>query len=63
MILVDEIIPLMCVRRMQDMGHEVADSITRRIIEAMGLVSADQWPGLLVVMRDRAMSRWRASGP
>jgi predicted nuclease of predicted toxin-antitoxin system len=34
--------------------------ITRRIIEAMDLFSADQWPGLLVVMRDTVMSTWRA---
>jgi predicted nuclease of predicted toxin-antitoxin system len=36
-------------------------SITRRIIEAMGLFSSDQWRGLLVVMRDTVMSTWRAS--
>jgi predicted nuclease of predicted toxin-antitoxin system len=33
--------------------------ITRRIIEAMELFSADRWPGLLVVMRDTVMSTWR----
>jgi predicted nuclease of predicted toxin-antitoxin system len=35
--------------------------ITRRIIEAMDLFSANEWPGLLVVMRDTVMSTWRAS--
>jgi predicted nuclease of predicted toxin-antitoxin system len=34
--------------------------ITSRIVEAMKLFSADQWPGLLVVMRDTVMSTWRA---
>ncbi len=35
--------------------------ITRRIIEAMDLFSADEWRGLLVVMRDTVMSTWRVS--
>jgi predicted nuclease of predicted toxin-antitoxin system len=114
-ILVDENIPLMCVRHLQDVGHDVADvrgteeegipdeaiwnkaqgdgrllittdkgfarrrnkehhgiliitlrrpnrrTLTRRIIEVMGFFSADQWPGLLVVVRDTVMSTWRAS--
>jgi predicted nuclease of predicted toxin-antitoxin system len=114
-ILVDENIPLLCVRHLQDAGHDVTDirgteeegvsdevvwnkaqgdgrflittdkgfarrrdekhhgvlivllrrpnrhSITRRIIQAMDLFSADQWRGLLVVMRDTVMSTWRAS--
>jgi predicted nuclease of predicted toxin-antitoxin system len=34
--------------------------ITGRIVEAMEIFSADQWPGLLVVMRDTVMSTWRA---
>jgi len=33
--------------------------INERIIEAMKLFSSEQWPGLLVVMRDKAMSTWR----
>ena len=33
--------------------------INKRVIEAMGLFSPEQWPGLLVVMRDEAMSAWR----
>jgi predicted nuclease of predicted toxin-antitoxin system len=36
--------------------------INKRVIEAMEQFSKDQWPGLLVVMRDRTMSTWsRAS--
>ena len=34
--------------------------INERVIEAMRLFSPEQWPGLLVVMRDEAMSTWRA---
>lgn len=34
--------------------------INNCIVEAMGLFSAAQWPGLLVVMRDTVMSTWRA---
>jgi predicted nuclease of predicted toxin-antitoxin system len=33
--------------------------IDERVIEAMRLFSPEQWPGLLVVMRDKAMSTWR----
>ena len=32
--------------------------INDRIIEAMKLFSPDQWLGLLVIMRDEAMSTW-----
>jgi predicted nuclease of predicted toxin-antitoxin system len=32
--------------------------INKRVVEAMGQFSDDQWPGLLVVMRDRTMSTW-----
>jgi len=32
--------------------------INDRVIEAVRQFSADQWPGLLVVMRDNAMSTW-----
>jgi predicted nuclease of predicted toxin-antitoxin system len=32
--------------------------INKRVVEAMDQFSVDQWPGLLVVMRDRAMSTW-----
>jgi len=32
--------------------------INKRVIDAIKLFSAEQWPGLLVVMRDRAMSTW-----
>jgi predicted nuclease of predicted toxin-antitoxin system len=35
--------------------------ITQRIIEAMRLFSPDEWPGLLVIMRDTVMSTWRIS--
>ena len=34
--------------------------INERVIEAMKLFSPEQWPGLLVVMRDEAMSTWRS---
>ena len=34
--------------------------INKRIIEAVKLFSPEQWPSLLVVMRDEAMSTWRA---
>ncbi len=33
--------------------------INKRVLDAMKLFSVEQWPGLLVVMRDRAMSTWR----
>lgn len=33
--------------------------INERVIEAMRLFSPEQWPGLLVVMRDKTMSSWR----
>jgi predicted nuclease of predicted toxin-antitoxin system len=33
--------------------------IDERVIEAMKLFSPEQWQGLLVVMRDKAMSTWR----
>lgn len=32
--------------------------INKRVVEAMEQFSDDQWPGLLVVMRDRTMSTW-----
>jgi predicted nuclease of predicted toxin-antitoxin system len=32
--------------------------INKRVVEAMDQFSVDQWPGLLVVMRDRTMSTW-----
>ena len=34
--------------------------INERVIEAMRLFSPEQWPGLLVVMRDKTMSTWRS---
>ncbi len=112
-ILVDENIPLMSVKQLQQMGHNVLDirgtadegisdellwnkacqekrllittdrgfvryrdmkhhgflivalrrpnrlKINERVIEAMKLFSPEQWQGLLVVMRDKAMSTWR----
>jgi len=33
--------------------------INKRVIDAIKLFSAKQWPGLLVVMRDRTMGTWR----
>jgi predicted nuclease of predicted toxin-antitoxin system len=36
------------------------DKINERVIEAMKLFSPEQWPGLLVVMRDKTMSTWRS---
>lgn len=33
--------------------------INERVIKAMRLFSPEQWAGLLVVMRDEAMSTWR----
>jgi predicted nuclease of predicted toxin-antitoxin system len=32
--------------------------INKRVVEAMKQFSDDQWPGLMVVMRDRTMSTW-----
>ncbi len=112
-ILVDENIPLMSVKQLPQMGHNVLDirgtadegmsdellwnkacqekrllittdrgfahcrnrehhgillvslrrpnrlKINERVIEAMKLFSPEQWQGLLVVMRDKAMSTWR----
>ena len=34
--------------------------INERVIEAIKQFSAGQWKGLLVVMRDKTMSTWRA---
>ena len=34
--------------------------INQRVIKAMKLFPAEQWPGMLVVMRDVAMSTWRS---
>ncbi len=34
--------------------------INKRVIEAMKLFPPEQWPGLLVIMRDVAMSTWRS---
>ena len=36
------------------------DRIHQRIMQAMQQFSAEEWPGLLVVMRDVAQSTWRA---
>ena len=35
--------------------------ISKRVVEAMKRFSASRWRGLLVVMRDRAMSTWSRS--
>ncbi len=35
--------------------------ITRRVVEAMGLFPPEEWPSLLVIMRDTVMSTWRAA--
>jgi predicted nuclease of predicted toxin-antitoxin system len=35
--------------------------INQRIVEAVKLFSPKQWPGLLVVMRDKVRSTWRLS--
>ena len=35
--------------------------INKRVLDAMKLFSAEQWPSLLVVMRDRIMSTWHRS--
>ncbi len=112
-ILADENIPLMSVKQLQQMGHNVLDirgtadegmsdellwnkacqekrllittdrgfaryrdmkhygllivalrrpnrlKINERVIEAVKLFSPEKWQGLLVVMRDKAMSTWR----
>jgi predicted nuclease of predicted toxin-antitoxin system len=36
------------------------DRINKRVIEAIRQFSPKQWPGLLVVMRDRTKSTWRS---
>jgi len=33
--------------------------INKRVLDATKLFSVEQWPSLLVVMRDRTMSTWR----
>jgi len=114
-ILVDENIPLMTVRALREIGHDVLDirgtadegmtddalwemiqperrllittdkgftqhrdelhhgilivrlrqptrrKIHQRVIQAMTHFAAEEWPGLLVVMRDVVQSVWRAS--
>lgn len=113
-ILVDENIPLMTVRALREMGHDVLDvrstekksmaddilwemvqqekrlfittdkgfaqhrdelhhgtlivclrqpnrwKIHRRVMQAMTRFTSEEWPGLLVVMRDVVQSVWRA---
>ena len=112
-ILVDENIPLISLKQLREMGHDVLDirgtadegisdellwdkaqreqrllittdkgfshhrdrkhcciliislrmpdryKIHERIIEAVRRFSSNQWPGLLVVMRDKVMSTWQ----
>ena len=114
-VFVDENIPLMTVRTLQEMRHDVLDirgtekegmgddilwetmqrekrlfittdrgfaqhrneshygilivclrqpnrwKIHRRVMQAITQVSSDEWPGLLVVMRDTLQSTWRDS--
>ena len=36
--------------------------IHRRVMQAIAQFTADEWPGLLVTMRDVVQSIWRASG-
>jgi len=36
------------------------ERIRQRVIEAMRLFSPEEWPDLLVIMRDTVMSTWRA---
>ena len=47
---------LLIVRLRQPNRHK----IHHRIMEAMTQISVAEWPGLLVVMRDRVLSTWRA---
>lgn len=35
------------------------ERISQRIIKAMTLFGPDEWPGLLVIMRDTVVSTWR----
>jgi len=113
-VLVDENVPLMTVRALREMGHDVLDvrgtadegmidealwervqregrllittdkgfaqhrdelhhgvlivrlrqpnrhKIHQRVMQAMAQFAEDEWPDLLVVMRDTALSIWRA---
>jgi predicted nuclease of predicted toxin-antitoxin system len=66
-ILVDEHIPLMTVRALRLIGHDVHDirgtldeGMQDDALWAMAQFSEREWPGLLVVMRDVAQSTWRA---
>ena len=41
------------------LGQPNRRRITQRALEAIGLFSPAEWPGLLVTMRDTVMSTWR----
>jgi len=36
--------------------------IHRRVVQAVAQFTAEEWPGLLVTMRDVVQSVWRAGG-
>jgi hypothetical protein len=67
-ILVDENIPRMTVAALLDKGHDVRDvrdtppnrqCIHDRVMQGIARYPESQWPGMVVVMRDRTVSRWR----
>jgi predicted nuclease of predicted toxin-antitoxin system len=39
-----------------------SNKITRRVIDAIERFSDNEWPGMLVVMRDEVMSTWKLGG-
>ena len=39
------------------------DKIHRRVMATVRQVPEDEWPGLLLVVRDTVQSRWRSQGP
>ena len=72
-IFVDEHIPLMTVRTLRMLGHDVRDirgtpdegmeddalwEMAQRDMQALRRFSDTEWPRLLVIMRDVAQSTW-----
>ncbi len=61
-ILVDENIPFITVGALRDTGHNVKDNrkrIHRRVMMAIQDIGPEEWPNLIVEMRDNVRSVWR----
>jgi hypothetical protein len=62
-VLVDENIPRMTVEGLRALGHDVKDIRgTSSVMHVIEHFSEEEWPNLLVVVRDTTMSTSRAGG-